>query len=264
MIDTMDLRTTFNEVVERYDRFRPHYPQTLFDRLIADTQISPASSLLEIGPGTGQATKPLAKIGCAITAIELGATLAEKTRRALRQYDNVHILAGSFEDADLPASSYDLICSATAFHWVKDEYKFVKTAQLLKDRGYLAIIHTEHVSDEAGDAFFHASQPLYDRYTSSEPIHTPEAFRLPLTSNLKPPHIDGNLVKQTDFCVFPVTIPYTAEEYAGLLSTYSPILALSPASRQKFLASMQSLITERFEAMLEKRFAFTLTVVQKV
>lgn len=263
MIGSMELRTTFNEDAERYDRFRPHYPSQIFDKLISDTGISPASSLLEIGPGTGQATKPLARLGFAITAIELGAALAEKTRHSLRQYDNVRIVAGSFEDADLPAASYDLIYSATAFHWVKDEYKFTKTAELLKDQGYLAIIHTEHVSDDAGDTFFHASQPLYDRYTSSEPAHTPEAFRLPVTSDLKPPYIDESLFSKKDFYVFPVTISYTAAGYAGLLSTYSPIIALASSKRQQFLRGIEQLINDKFGGSIQKRLAFTLAIAQK-
>ena len=155
-----DLRTTFDEDAERYNTFRPQYPEALFEKLIKDTGISNHWELLEIGPGTGQATKPLAKIGAEITAIELGAALADIARKELQQHTNVHVVTGSFEETHLPASHYDLIYSATAFHWVKEEYKFAKTAQLLKPKGYLAIIHTEHISDGHGDAFHKAGQPI--------------------------------------------------------------------------------------------------------
>ena len=158
-----DLRTTFDEDAERYNTFRPQYPEALFDKLIKDIGINNHSELLEIGLGTGQATKPLAKVGAEITAIELGAALVDKARKELQQYTNVHVMAGSFEEIHLPVSHYDLIYSATAFHWVKEEYKFTKTAQLLKPKGYLAIIHTEHISDGRGDAFHKASQPIYDK-----------------------------------------------------------------------------------------------------
>ncbi|HSE60732.1 MAG TPA: class I SAM-dependent methyltransferase [Candidatus Saccharimonadales bacterium] len=258
----MDLRATFDENAERYEQFRPRYPTQLFDKLVADAGINSNSSLLEIGPGTGQATKPLAKLGSAITAIELGASLAQKARQELRQYDNVRIITGSFEDINLPASNYDLIYSATAFHWVKNEYQFTKTARLLKPHGYLAIIHTTHVSDENGDRFHRASQSIYDTYwppkdTSSPPV-------LPAVHEVKAPYVDTALFGLQSFMVFPQIKTYTAHDYAGLVSTYSPTLALPPSKRKNFLAAIEKLINEQFNGKLEKRFAFSLAVARKI
>jgi protein-L-isoaspartate O-methyltransferase len=262
MIDTMDLRMTFDEDAEQYNRFRPHYPQALFDTLIASTNINSGSSLLEIGPGTGQATEPLAKLGSDITAIELGAGLADKARQVLRQYSNVHIIVDSFEDANLPTTSYDLIYSATAFHWVKEEYKFTKTARLLKPGGYLAIIHTEHVSDEKGDDFTFASQPIYQKY-SHNGTSTHETFRLPTVRELKEPAFDTSLFKLSGFNIFLATILYSAQEYAGLLSTYSPTIAMPAGRRKSFLSEIEQLINKRFDGSAARNFAFTLTILQK-
>ncbi len=255
-----NLRATFDEDAERYNRFRPQYPDELLSTLIAETKTTPVSTLLEIGPGTGQATKPFAKLGADITGIELGVELANKARTELRQYPNVHIITSSFEDVDLPDSNYDLIFSATALHWVKDEYKFTKTAALLKPGGYLVIIHTEHVSDGNGDAFFRASQPIYDKYW---PPNGTAPFSLPSINQLQAPYIDKQLFELKNFTVFPKTLTYSATEYAGLLSTYSPVIALPPDERQTFLANIEFLITEQFGNKLEKHFAFTLAIAQK-
>jgi ubiquinone/menaquinone biosynthesis C-methylase UbiE len=261
MISNMDLRKTFDEDAERYDRFRPTYPAALFDALIGVTGISAGSSLLEIGPGTGQATRPLAQIGANITAIELGGELAEKARQELRDFSNVQIIKSSFEAVTLPAAHYEVIYSATAFHWVKDAYKFIKTARLLKPQGYLAIIHTEHVSDNAGDDFYAASQPIYDAYWP--PQKHQHVSALPTLQNVKAPYIDTALFEHRFFKVFTEIKIYSAHEYAGLLSTYSPIIALSPAKRRSFLNDIEKLINERFDGQLKKSFAFTLTIAQK-
>ena len=77
------LRSTFNQDAERYDRARPGYPAGLFDDLAELTSIGPGSRVLEIGPGTGQATRPLAERGCRVVAVELGADLAALARRNL-------------------------------------------------------------------------------------------------------------------------------------------------------------------------------------
>jgi 16S rRNA A1518/A1519 N6-dimethyltransferase RsmA/KsgA/DIM1 with predicted DNA glycosylase/AP lyase activity len=44
----------------------------LFEDLADLTGIGPGSRVLEIGPGTGQATLSLAERGCRVVAVELG------------------------------------------------------------------------------------------------------------------------------------------------------------------------------------------------
>lgn len=260
-----ELKTTFNESAERYHKYRPHYPQALFDKLIRDTKLTPMSHLLEIGPGTGQATVPLAKYGCDITAIELGEDLAHKARLTLKDYQNVKVLTGAYEDIELPASSFDLIYSATAFHWIHPEVRFKKSAQLLKPGGYLAIIYSEHVSDEAGDAFFFASKPIYNEFTSHDAaVNADDSFRLPKISELVPrPPIDSSLFTLESFTTFPVTITYSAHDYAELLNTYSPTIALPPDRRRKFLNAIEDLIHRDFDGSADRSFAMTLAIAKK-
>src|SRR6266513_3682742 len=97
------LRTTFNSDVERYHAQRPSYPTALFEKLVTDTHLPKSAELLEIGPGTGQATKPLAERGYHITAIELGEELAAKAREVLADYHDVDVITGAFENVELPS-----------------------------------------------------------------------------------------------------------------------------------------------------------------
>ena len=164
MTDSTSLRHSFDEVALLYNEARPGYPDKLFSTLIEIAGLDTDSTLLEIGPGTGQATKPLAQKGFQIIAIELGDSLAEVAKHELREYKNVQILNGAFEEAKLPAKSFDLVYAATSFHWIDPSVKYSKTYDVLKDKGHLAVIHTNHISDEEGDKFFIDSQPIYDSY----------------------------------------------------------------------------------------------------
>jgi len=154
MKDDLALRDTFDSVASLYNEIRPRYPDELFSTLIKVTGLLPSHKILEIGLGTGQATKPLAMLGYDILGIELGTALTSIAVRELNPYPNVHIINSAFEDISLPHNSFDMVMAATSFHWIKPEARFAKPYELLKNDKYLAIIHTHHISDDRGDVFF--------------------------------------------------------------------------------------------------------------
>jgi 16S rRNA A1518/A1519 N6-dimethyltransferase RsmA/KsgA/DIM1 with predicted DNA glycosylase/AP lyase activity len=110
------LRSTFEEVPELYDRARPGYPAQLFDDLIQLGDVPGGGRLLEIGPGTGQATLELAKRGYAVVGIELGQSLAAVARRKLAGFSKVEIIDADFEHWEPAAADFDAVVAFTAFH----------------------------------------------------------------------------------------------------------------------------------------------------
>ena len=68
----MDFRKTFDKIPEDFDKYRPRYCDELFEELAKRCELGPNKKVLEIGPGTGQATEPILKTGCDYTAIEIG------------------------------------------------------------------------------------------------------------------------------------------------------------------------------------------------
>ena len=51
----MEYRLVFDTVPEQFDMYRPRYSRELFDSFIEYAGIGPGVSVLELGPGTGQA-----------------------------------------------------------------------------------------------------------------------------------------------------------------------------------------------------------------
>lgn len=260
MNDTNSLKRTFDEVALLYNAVRPRYPGALFSTLIDITHIDADATLLEIGAGTGQATKPLAQKGFQITAVELGHSLATVAKHELASYANVQVINTSFEEADFLPKTFDLVYAATSFHWIDPAVKYTKTHQLLRDRGYLAIIHTNHISDEAGDKFFIDSQPVYERYNFlDDPKPT-----LPNKKELKPDEIDERLFKLIHYQLFPVVITYSAKNFVKLLNTYSSHLRADKKIQQLFYKEIEDFINENFNGQVDKHFAMSLTVAQKI
>jgi SAM-dependent methyltransferase len=77
------LRTTFGQDAELYDQCRPSYPPPLFTDLATLAGLGPHARVLEIGCGTGQATLPLAKLGCTVVAMDLSPDMAAVAVRGL-------------------------------------------------------------------------------------------------------------------------------------------------------------------------------------
>src|SRR6478609_4514695 len=92
------LRTTFGQDAKLYDQCRPTYPPQLFTDLATRADLGPRSQVLEIGCGTGQATLPLAQLGCDVVAMDLSLDMAAIARRNLAQFPNVTVVAAAFED----------------------------------------------------------------------------------------------------------------------------------------------------------------------
>jgi len=261
MTTDSDLGATFDKEAILYDKARPSYPEKLLESLVEQTHLDRTSKLLEIGPGTGQATLSLARRGYEITAIELGSNLAEVLQHKLKKYQDIKIIVGAFEEINLLPESFDLIYSATAFHWIRPEARYKKTHQLLKPNGYLAVIHTNHVSDERGDSFFYASQPIYDKFF---PENKSSKFRLPHQEGIKPEDIDERLFKVSFFKLFPLAISYSANEYSQLLNTFSPNLALPPGKREEFLGQITKLINKQYNGTVDKVYAMSLTIAKRL
>ena len=93
----LELRAGFDLAPDLYDRTRPVCPDALFDDLIRLADLGQGDAVVEIGCGTGQATLPLAERGLRVTAVELGAGLADLARQKLAGFPSVTVTTSSFE-----------------------------------------------------------------------------------------------------------------------------------------------------------------------
>ena len=135
-----DYRATFDEVAELYDEVRPGYPPAIIDAVLEFAGLPEGGRILEIGPGTGQLTLPLAKRGYELLGLELGSRLAEVARRNLAGFSNATVLTTSFEAWEPEENAFNLVVSAQAFHWVGVGFGLSTCAAVLKKTGGLALL----------------------------------------------------------------------------------------------------------------------------
>lgn len=246
------LRDTFDRAAERYDRARPRYPRTLVAELARAAGLGPDSRVLEIGPGTGQLTVPLAEFGCRLTAVELGPALAAVARRRLGAFPQVDVEVADFERWELPDEPFDLVVTATAYHWLDPRVRVAKAAAALRPGGRLAVVTTHHVAGGTQD-FFDRMQRCYERWDPS----TPPGFRSPTEDESATD--TGEFERSAHFGDVTVwrgarEITYTTDEYLDVLLTYSGHLAMDELSRQGLLACLRELLETRYSGRVTKRY----------
>ena len=186
-----DLKTTFNTVASLYDEVRPGYPDELVRDVLELSEMDRSGKILEVGCGTGQASRLFAALGCEMTCLDIGQDLIEVARARLNNYKNVRFVLCPFEDWD-SASKFDLVISATAFRWVSPRVRFIRARDALKARGSLAVFSNQHVGKDEG--FFAEVQEVYSEHyvvsdsprdpsnpTTSDPLN-PELPLLPILS----------------------------------------------------------------------------------
>ena len=172
----MEFRKIFDTIPEQFDRFRPRYSSELFEYLIRFAGLGPEKKVLEIGPGTGQATDPILTTGCDYNAIELGEHLCAKMKEKYGRYPNFHIVNDDFITYDF-SERFDLIYSAATIQWIPEEIAFSKTFELLKPGGILAMMLTRSNYRTPNEALYRDIQEQYDLYFKPETPYTHGGFR---------------------------------------------------------------------------------------
>lgn len=148
-------RVLFDAIAERYEEYRPGYPEQVVEFITATAGLGPGAAVLEIGCGTGQLTERLAFSGFRLTAIDIGPSMIAAARRRLAGAD-VSFQVTPFEDLAAADASFDLVISSAAFHWIDPEIAFAKSARLLRPGGWLALLGSAEQYDEPLDVALHA------------------------------------------------------------------------------------------------------------
>ncbi|HZG98532.1 MAG TPA: class I SAM-dependent methyltransferase [Nocardioidaceae bacterium] len=92
--------------------------------------------LLEIGAGSGLATRELVRSGSDVLAVEPGPQLARLLKDDVPE---ASVRRARLEDVELPDSSFDSVVAATSMHWVNLSVALPKLHAALRPRGWLAV-----------------------------------------------------------------------------------------------------------------------------
>src|ERR1700687_5236523 len=102
----------FDQEAERYDRCRPTYTDALIDEVLGT---EPASlAVLDVGCGTGIASRQMVQRGAKVLGVELAPRMAEIARR-----HGIEVEIAAFEGWDAAGRTFDRVTSVQAWHWLR-------------------------------------------------------------------------------------------------------------------------------------------------
>lgn len=232
----MELRRIFDTIPEQFDLYRSRYCDELFADLISVAEIGPAKTVLELGPGTGQATEPVLRTDCSYSGIELGEHLAQKLREKYGAFPQFHLICDDFITHNFGAQQFDLIYSAATIQWIPEEIAFSKSFSLLKPGGVLAMMMTHSDYKTPNEALYQKIQKVYDAYFRPAVEYPHRGFAY------------DNAVKYgfTDFekRTYSGRRVFTAEEYVGYCGTHCDHLVIPEPYKTLFFNGLRDAVLE--------------------
>jgi len=138
------------------------------------------------------------------------------------------VITNKFENIDFENDAYDLVYSASEFHWIPEEIGYKNVFAMLKKGGVFARFANHPYRDKGNPALSAAIDEIYDKYYNK--YHNKK--RELLTEYSKKQAEDRAMIaekygfKDIRYALFYRERVFTAKEYIELLGTYSDHIAI--------------------------------------
>ncbi len=232
-------RNVFGSDIPGYHSARPGYPAALY-RLIAERR-PVFDAIAEIGPGTGLATEALAAFAPRrFVAFEPDPMLAAHLRTRFAELD---VINDDFCAAKV-AGGFDLIASASSFHWLDPDTALMRARALLRPGGCLAIWWNVYRQTGIGDPFAEAVMPLL----AGIDLPPSEAAdrHYSLDSELHRARLAAAGFEHIEHRVFRRDRVLTPAQARALYASFSLVRLLPEERREALLDAIAALVADRF------------------
>lgn len=254
-----DQRTVFGADPEAYDSVRPGYPAALLDTVTAVTGIRPGDRVLEVGAGTGKASRAMAERGWRITCLEPSAEMRQWLAISCAGQPAVTVSA-HFLETFPGGERFRLALAAQSWHWTDPEVRYQRAHELLTPGGWLALTwntprRTDRSLDADLDALYAArANGLRAREPGSAGVHRGQWSSGDLTAN---PLFGVVLHWRHDWVE-----SYDAVRYSRLVATQSDHLMLEPAVLAELVREIRQLV-DRHGGRITLTYATDLYLAQR-
>jgi len=258
-------RRLFGADAARYERSRPAYPAVLFAVMREQGVLFSGARTLEIGGGSGIATRQLAAAGATpITVIESDARFHASLRAAADHAGSEPTILGcSFEEADLPRAQFDLIVAATSFHWLDSRTRAAKLADLNKLGGTTALLWNVFQNPDKDDAFHHATRDVLEALAPS-PSGAPDTLPFALDRRAREMELTaGGAFELSAYVEVRWTLTLDTAGVRDLYSGFSPIARVPEVERERLLDRLADIADAEFSGRVVRNMTSPLYLFRR-
>lgn len=137
---------SFDRAVAFYDKTRalPEWVSTaITDSILKLARLDSASTILEVGIGTGRIALPLLQRGYAVTGIDLSLSMMQELRKKIAGLDcNVSLAQADVNALPFPSARFDCVYAVHVFHLVANwQNALAETWRVVKPGGCLLVTY---------------------------------------------------------------------------------------------------------------------------
>ena len=140
----------FSNRVKNYVKYRPSYPNEMFDVFAGEMNWTTESIVADIGSGTGLSAKPFLERGNRVIGVEPNPEMRRAAEEFLGEFPGFESRDGTAERTNLQTDSIDLVIAAQAYHWFDAKKASEEFKRILKPSGFVALIWNERLLDANG------------------------------------------------------------------------------------------------------------------
>lgn len=151
-------RSAFDPVADHYARARPTYPAEIYNALETEVRGLKDRTVLDVGSGTGIASRQLAERGARVISIDIGEQMLRRGRTAGRK---PLLLLADGNCLPVQGATVDVVCFAQAWHWFEASRAGAEIHRVLVPGGLWSAWWSHAVGD--GEPWFDAYQDLMEQ-----------------------------------------------------------------------------------------------------
>ena len=136
----------FGRTAADYDRHRPGFPDSFYDRLLASGRVVAGMRALDLGTGTGSVALGLAARGLRVVGLDPSSALLDVARRRAAEHDlDVEFVEGVAEATNLGAASFELVAAGQCWWWFDAAAAILESKRLLAPGGRLVVANFSYL-----------------------------------------------------------------------------------------------------------------------
>ncbi len=235
----------FGRTAADYERFRPGFPESFFDRLVKEGWIEAGQRTLDLGTGTGTLALGFAVRGLDVTGLDIAPELLDVARQEAQERGlNARFIRGRAEATGEDDASFDLVSAGQCWWWFDSDAAMREANRVLVPGGRLLIASFSYIPLSGNTA-----GRTEDLILEHNPGWPKAGWR-----GVHPEHVealDRCGFQEVESFSYVVDVPFSHEAWRGRVRTCNGVgSSLNAGQVERFDADLADLLADEFPGEL--------------